>query len=382
MDRKRMAALKRISTVLLAALFACGRSDGQSRPVTLEKPEAMLPGSFSSVNSIIELRDGRIAFVDLKEKTFLFGDFSNQRLDTIGVHADSIAPNDSAPNKYKFPGHVIHLAGDTIALVDFAAERTMLWNEGGQYMASFPLAAVAGRNPALAFDTLGRAYKGDYRSILGGVEPGQQINLDSLPVVRFLRAGGRADTVAMLKLPPLGKGKFGEETRDVPTIFGATDVFGVLPDGSLWIARASSNSVDWLSPDGKLTRGPSQPYTKVPVTQADRDRYLKPVLEQAYQSGLPRGIEVVFPFAEFKPPFITALARSNGEVWLQRSRPADDVVAEYDVFGRDGSRIRLVRLPAGATVSGLGTRGAIYTVIREGERQRVGRFRIEVSGER
>ena len=35
----------------------------------------------------------------------------------------------------------------------------------------------------------------------------------------------------------------------------ASDRWGVLPDGSLWVARVYENRVDWRDPDGKWTRG-------------------------------------------------------------------------------------------------------------------------------
>ncbi|HXE57088.1 MAG TPA: hypothetical protein VNK43_03745 [Gemmatimonadales bacterium] len=367
-----MTSWSRKGLLTAFALAACSRSDGQSPGDSVDRPDAVLPGAFTQVGNVVELRDGRIAFTDLSQKVFLVGDFARGTVDTLGERVDSLGAGDSARAAYEFPGHVVHLAGDTLALVDFAGERTTLWSEAGRYLGVVRLGHVAGRNLPLAYDAAGRAYKADYRGVMGGLEPGQRVDFDSVPVVRLTRGAATADTVARLKLPPLGPGRFGEQIRDVPMIFGGSDLFGVLPDGSLWIARAATNSVDWLAPDGRWIRGTARPYQKVPVTQTDKDRFMA----AAYRSGLPRNLAIEYPFAEFKPPFSSALGRENGEVWLQRSRAADDPVAVYDVFGRDAAWLRTVTFPRHATVAGLGRRHA-YAVLKEGETQKVARFALE-----
>ena len=72
--------------------------------------------------------------------------------------------------------------------------------------------------------------------------------------------------------------------------------------------------------DGTWQRGKARSYTKVPVTQADKDRVLAQVREQGKQFGMPQDLRIDYPFAETKPPFDFALGRPNGEVWLQRPR--------------------------------------------------------------
>lgn len=363
-----------IPTLLMTATLACSGASGEDQPVVLDQPETTLPGTYSQVSSVVELRDGRVAFADLRDKHFLYGSFSPARVDTIGTRVDTILVGDPAPGRYKYPGLTLRLPGDTVALVDFAAERTMLWNEKGEFLAVLRLQPVAGTNQPLWYDSLGYAYKADYRAIMGGLEPGKAVRVDSAPVLRYPRKGTLADTVARLKLPEMGQGQFGETVKQVATIFSGSDAFGVTPDGALWVARSRTNSVDWRSPGGEWVKGAPRPYKKVTVTQADRDHFM----EMAHQNGLPAGLEIRFPFADHKPPFTGALGGLDGRVWLQRSRAADDPVAVYDVIGRDGRLVQSVQLPKGAMLGGVGTHGALYLLLKGADdRVTLARFRLE-----
>ena len=59
-------------------------------------------------------------------------------------------------------------------------------------------------------------------------------------------------------------------------------------------------------------------FTKLPVTEADKERVLAQVREQGKQFGMPQELKIVYPFADTKPPFDFALGHPSGEVWLQR----------------------------------------------------------------
>jgi hypothetical protein len=366
--------MKRLSTLRVFALVvvaACGHRDQEAR-VVLSKPDAVLPGSFGQVSNVIELRDGRLALADLRERRFLFVNFSG-RQDTIGVQSDSLRRGDPAPGKYKLPGHVLRFRGDTIGLVDYALERTSLWSEQGKFLTVLRIWPLGGTNPPLNYDTLGNVYKADYRSILGGLEPGRAYAVDSAPVLRYGLEDSTADTVARLRIPQVGQGKFGEEIKQVAVIFSPNDLFGVTPDGSIWVARATTNSLDWRAPSGTWTTGQPFPYEKIRVTKEDKDRFM----DAAHRSGLPTALDIRYPFADFKPPFALAVGSPDHQVWLQRSRLVDDSIPVYDVMGGNGQRLRVVELPAGATVAGFGDKGAVYLAIRSGDgRQQVARFHL------
>jgi hypothetical protein len=337
--------------------------------------ESKLPAGFGQISNVVELDADRVAFADTREKLFLAGTFRTGRLDTLGRRVEAIDQKSSA-GEYKFPGWVARLAGDTVALVDFAALRTTLWNRRGEPLGVLPLEPVAGTSPILVYDTVGHGYKIDYQTMLSS-EPGSTLRPDSVPVLRIRFVGGKVDTVANLAAPRFGKAKFGEQVQEAAVVFAPNDFFGVLANGSAWVARGKENRVDWRAPDGAWSRGTGREYQGQPVTQADRDRVLAQVREQGKQYGMPQELSIEYPFAETKPPFDFALGRPNGEVWLQRPRSADAAPLVYEVFDRQGAWRRQVTFPAGATLAGFGESGAIYAATRNEDGTRsVGRYRL------
>ena len=337
--------------------------------------ESKLPASFGQISNVVELDRDRVAFADTRSKLFLAGSFGSGTLDTLGTQVDAIA-KDAGPAEYKFPGWVARLAGDTVALVDFAALRTTLWSRKGEPLRVLRFSPVAGTAPVLVYDTVGHGYKIDYQTMLG-TEPGVTHHADSVPVLRIHLADGKVDTVANLAAPPFGKAKFGEQVQEAATVFAPNDFFGVRADGSAWVARGKENRVDWRSPDGTWSLGTSREFPAQAVTQADRDRVLSQVREQGKQYGMPQELSIEYPFAETKPPFDFALGRPNGEVWLQRPRAAETAALVYDVWDAKGAWRRQVTFPSGAALAGFGESGAIYGSVRNDNGTRsVARYRL------
>jgi len=366
-----MKSVLALGAVALFGLAGCTRAESQSGLAL----EARLPGSFGQLSNVVELDSGRVVFADTRSKLFHAGAFGSGKVDTLGTRVEAIKP-DAAPGEYKFPGWVARLAGDTVALVDFSALRTTLWNEQGRALRVLPIAQVAGNAPVLVYDAVGHGYKIDYKSVLEP-EPGQTKRADSIAVLRIALSGGKVDTVARLSAPEIGQAVFGEQKQEAARIFAPNDFFGVLANGTAWVARGRDNRVDWRAPDGAWSRGKSRKYTGQPVTQADKDRVLAQVREQGKQYGMPQDLPIQYPFAETKPPFDFALGRPNGEVWLQRPRPQEDAALVYDVFNRQGAWQREVAFPQGAVLAGFGETGAIYASLKNEDGTRtVGRFRL------
>ncbi len=352
-------------------LLACSSAESQGG-LTLEHK---LPRSFPQLSNVVELQSGRVVFADTRNMLFLSADLASGEMDTLGTRVETIS-GESPAAQYKFPGWVAHLAGDTVALVDFAAQRTTLWSEAGKPLRVLGIAPVAGTAPVLVYDTVGHGYKIDYQAVLGGREPGAAARPDSIAVLRIKLANGAVDTVARLTAPEYGDAKFGEQRQQAVKVFAPNDFFGVLPNGTAWVARGRENRVDWRSPEGEWARGARRDFTPVPVTQADKDRVLAQVREQGKQYGMPQNLSIEYPFAESKPPFDFALGRPNGEVWLQRPRSEENAPITYDVFGRKGSWLRAVSFPKGASLAGFGRGGAIYGTIAEADGRTVGRFAL------
>jgi hypothetical protein len=358
--------------VVLLAGVACRSAESQG----VLTQDARLPSKFGMLSNAVELRDGRVVFADTKNKLFLRGDFKTGKVDTLGTRVDSMRP--SAPNQYRFPGWVAHLAGDTVALVDFSAVRTTLWSEAGRPLGVLQIKEISGQTPVLLYDTVGAGYKIDYQAILGGGEPGQAVRPDSIPVLRITLAGGRVDTIARLVAPEYGDAVFGEQVQQAAKVFAPNDFFGVLPDGTAWVARGRESRVDWRSPDGKWVRGEPHAFTRLPVTEADKERVLAQVREQGKQFGMPQEMKIAYPFAETKPPFEFALGHPSGEVWLQRPRSDERAALVYDVFDRKGTWRREIVFPQNSALSGFGAKGVVYASIRNEDGSRsVGRYRLK-----
>ena len=359
-----------LSLFTLVAMLACSPAESQTLAL-----DAKLPARFGNLSNVIELKDGRVVFADTKNKLFLRGDLKSGKVDTIGSRVDSLSKSGSI-GKYRFPGWTAHLAGDTVALVDFSAIRTTLWSEAGRPLGALPIKEVAGKTPVLLYDTVGHGYKIDYQAVVGGGEPGRILRPDSIPVLRLTVKDGAVDTVALLAGPEYGDATFGEQVQQAAKVFAPNDFFGVLPDGTAWIARGRENRVDWRSPDGRWTRGQTHGYSRIPVTQADKDRVLAQVREHGKQFGMPQDLRIVYPFADNKPPFDFALGRPNGEVWLQRPQSREGAALIYDVFNRKGVWEREVAFPQSSALAGFGGRGAVYGSVKNEDGTRtVARFR-------
>lgn len=367
-----MTVVRFLGLVLLAGQLACTRAESQGG-LTLQ---SKLPATFGQLSNVVELDGDRVAFVETRDKLFLSADLRTGKVDTLGSRVDSIGP-DSPAAQYKFPGWIAHLAGDTVALVDFSAQRTTLWNEQGKPLKVLAIAPVAGNTPVLVYDTVGHGYKIDYQAILGGSGPGDPPRPDSVAVLRIGLATGKVDTVAQLAAPLFGKARFGDQEQQAATVFAPNDFFGVLPNGTAWVARGGENRVDWRAPDGRWSLGKKRDYPKVPVTQADRERVLAQVREQGKQYGMPQDLPIEYPFAASKPPFDFALGRPNGELWLQRPRAEEDGQATYDIYNAQGQWQREVAFPKGSTLAGFGKDGAVYGTIKDGERRTVGKYALK-----
>lgn len=330
----------------------------------------VLPGTYATIPSAVELTDGRVAFIDGGAKLVKIGDFTTGTVADLGRRADSI-PANAPPDLYKFPGVLVHLAADTLAIVDFAATRTTLVGEDGTPRAIQIFAPIGGNTPVLHYDHQGYGYRVDYQAILGGNEPGTPARPDSIAILRLKPLMSAADTVGFFGAPTYGDAQFGETVQQVAEIFSPNDYFGVLPDGALWIARGRFNRVDWRAPDGTWTIGTPHAFTPQPVTEDDKAR----VMTQLAARGMPTTVKVTFPFAQNRPPFELAYGRADGTVWLQRPRASETAAYVFDIWGRDGTWERAVTFPEGVSFAGFGKDG-IFGARKKGEARELVKFTL------
>ncbi|MBA2458108.1 MAG: hypothetical protein H0V43_04020 [Gemmatimonadales bacterium] len=233
---------------------------------------------------------------------------------------------------------------DTLHVGDWGLRRTSLWTLDGKLVRTVP--SFDGARGALpqARDAAGNFYL----ALAPRPGPDGSGNRDSAAVIRVSPDLAAFDTVA--RLAPLDIAEVAAESgrRFERRALSGEDVWGVLPDGSLWVARVYENRVEWRAPDGEWTRGEPLPDRVLEVTRYDRE-----VFYQRFPPEL-RGTAEQLPFAAVKPPFEAGLTASSGHVWLEKSRAPVDSARRYHEVDRRGRLVREVRVPGPGRIVALG----------------------------
>jgi hypothetical protein len=280
--------------------------------------------------------------VSPQDRAVSVADFERQRFHPFGP---------TAPPAFDQP-YDLFRAGDSIYVSDWQRRRTTIWTLDARPAGAVAAAsALRGALPR-ARDGLGRWYF----ELFPPPGPDGRGNLDSAYIVRTAADLTAPDTVARLSPLDLAEVVFEGRRRWERRLLSGQDRWGVLPDGSVWLARVGANRVDWLGPDGRLVFGQQLPDRVLPVTQADRDIFLR-----QFDPELRPAVEVI-PFAAIKPPFEAALTAPDGTVWLVKSRAVGDTVRQYQLVNRAG------HLAATARHRGLGQAvalGARMIVVEE-----------------
>ena len=314
------------SRLLAVALIAtaCGPSRSKAPIVVLP------PGTNPLVSPVGEATDGvwlggeRWAIIAPQDKAVSLVDFSSR---TIGPFGGA-----RGAREYQQPFHIFR-TGDSVAIADWQMRRTTLWSLDGKMLGVIPAVdALRGALPR-ARDGAGRWYF-ELRPLPG---PDGSGNRDSAFVVRTQADFSGADTV--IRLAPLDVAEVISEGRRrfERRLLSGQDRWGVLPDGSLWVARVQQNRVDWVGNNQAVHRGPELPDKVYPVSEPDRELFLRRFPEEL------RATAEQIPFAAIKPPFEAALTTPAGQIWLVKSRAVGDSLRSNQVVGRDGRLVREVR---------------------------------------
>ena len=338
--------------LLLAAaclLAGCGGPPAPPAEEALALPSDTLVAPWANLPVASWVGDGRWALVAGDWDAAAIADFGRKTLEPLG------GPKHPA---YLHPVAVFSF-GDTVYLSDWGRRRTTVWTAGGKLLDSIPSPdALRGAYPR-GRDAAGQLYF--EVPPLGGRDGSG--NRDSVAIVRAPRSLARFDTVA--RLAPIEVAEMNRENsrRYEKRALSGSDLWGVWPDGTVWIARVDRNQIVSVDPGGARTEGPRLPDPVFEVTQADRDRYLE---------GFPADVrpnETEIPFALVHPPFVGAFAVPAGgggsgaggaaagggaSIWLEKSKPVLDSVRRIHVLDRGGNLRRVLRLHGEARVLGVG----------------------------
>jgi hypothetical protein len=320
--------------LVVGLLSACGGARDATPVAELPPGTDTVLTTYGEVSEGAWLGGDRWAVLAVQDELVAIVDFSRDAARPVAA---------GNPGPVRNPSNIF-IAEDTLYVGDWGLRRLTLWEPAGRLARAIPAPAVARGTLPRARDADGRFYL-DLYPVPG---PDGSGNRDSAAVLRTNPELTRVDTLARLAPADVAEVVGDAGRRFERRVFSGLDRWGVLAEGSLWVARVYENRVDWRSPDGTWQRGEPLPDRVLEVTRYDRELFLRrfpPELRRTAQE---------LPFAAIKPPFEAGLTSLSGEVWLEKSRAPADSARRYHVVDRRGRLVREVRLPGRGRVIALG----------------------------
>jgi hypothetical protein len=330
-----------LATLFIGFLTACGASKPPAPVVELVVAGDAVLIPYSDVTEAAWLEAERWAVVAPADDAAGTVDFAARAVSPLGGRQSRVLRNPS----------LLFVAEDTLYVGDWGLRRLTLWTSKGRPVRSVPASdAVRGTLPR-ARDATGWFYLDLYPP----PGPDGSGNRDSAAVVRVDPEFLRVDTIARLAPLDIAEVVGDAGRRFERRVFSGVDRWGVLPDGSLWVARVYENRVDWRAPNGRWTRGQPLPDRVLEVTRYDRELFLRkfpPELRSTAQE---------LPFAALKPPFEAGITSGAGEVWLEKSRAPADSTRRYHVVDRRGRLVKEIRLRGHGRILALDANAALVS---------------------
>lgn len=392
-----VSRLYALSVLAILASLATAAALPAQQLRTLSKADAEFDEPFTQITGVRELRDGRVIVNDVRDKVIQLIDFKSGTAKAIGREG-------SGPKEFGLPMGLIALPGDTSAIFDPLNSRSMLIlpnGEPGEFITTSPPPAPAGDGarrmtvsltPPRYTDSKGRIYYVGPNVRFNGQGQGP----DSQPILRFERGAKDADTVGFIRIPASNtqtvSGGANRTTvrMGVANPFEPRDEWVVTPDGRVAVIRSPEYRVDWTAPT--KSTGAAIAYNKVKVTEGHKKQW-RDSRSQATAifrrvgpggasttsgSGATMNIPEPTDWPEEMPPFLNngALVAPNGQIWVLRTRDANDNVPKYDVIDTSGKVVSRVALAPRSRVVGFGN-GVVYVMrMDEDDLQYLQRFRL------
>jgi hypothetical protein len=356
-----------MTPILLACLASLGLPAPEPAPRRLTPLPLRVEAPLPNVSAARELPDGRVLVTDFRlPAVYLLNPATGvlQRLGSSGV----------GPNQYVQPGGLYGGPDGTTLILDRSQARVLVVAPDGTFTRTYSI-AVNGTSSSSDrdldrqhLDARGLAYFTDDALLARARFSGQPTN--EVDLVRFDATTQRKETVTRLlaqleRIVPGGDGV----TYGRTVIGSPADGWGVTPEGRVAIVRAVPYRIEWISPAGKLTRGPAVSYDPVPMTDAEKQAFSDTHKGGSVGAGLAGSTSTSADmgpiFARTKAPFERddVMVSPGGRVWVMRCRPLAMPEVIYDVFDDAGARIDRVEFPALSRVIGFGKTSVF---VREG----------------
>lgn len=337
--------------VALVLIAACGAPDAPAPVVDAAPTEALgftdaAPLVVDEVEELHEDADGRVWLALYQQPALLRATFGE------ATTADTLGAQGNAPGQFRMPFAVMDAPAGGVFALDGVARRLVGFARDGQ------ADSVLSVPESVDQFTVRRDTVGAWVSALG-----ERSRNDSVPLVRVHAAG--VDTLGRLLVPAATVTiPMGQRSYVAPPEFAPRDLWGVLSDGTVWIARGGSHEVEYHLPSGGRTVGGPRPFEPIRSTDADRGT----------MRGLPAPATVsasALQYAPIKGPFIEARAAQDGSVWTWRTQSAPKQEERYTVFRPGVAETFDVILPLHHRVVGVGAQH-VYVA----ERLDDGRWRV------
>jgi hypothetical protein len=336
----------RLAFVLPAALMACSSAPPPAESLRLMAAGDTVIAPYGDITAAAWLGGSRWVVIAPQDQAVAVADFSTHKLTPFA---------DNKTKELEQPFNLFR-AGDSIYIADWQRRRLTAWSLAGSIGGA--VGAVDALRGALPRD---RDAAGNwYFELRSPPGPDGSGNRDSATIVRTRPDLSGADTIARLAPFDLAEVMSDGRRRLEQRLLSGQDRWGVLPDGSLWIARISQNRVDWRDPDGKGRLGRDLPDAVLPVTENDRQLFLR-----KFDAALRPTVQQI-PFAAIKPPFDNAFTAPLGPVWLVKNRAIGDTVRNYQLIGRGGDLARLASHPGLGRILAVGDGVALVAEPFEG----------------
>lgn len=268
---------------------------------------------------ILEVGASRVAVTMMGLGAVLLHDFDSGRTDTVGRGG-------GGPGEFARAGQVVEWGVDRFAVLDPVLRRATVFRIAGvvDTLVPFPVSHAT----EAAIPHVSEVW----------VSPGGAPVRDSVPLLRLAATSSPPDTLGLLGEPPRRFLPLGNVGLNLSAEYAARDIWGILPDGRVCIARGEDNRVDWIGPHSALARGVPRAFPVIRTVAADRQLL----------DGLPAPKildSVERDMAAIKAPFQDVRAGPKGDLWFWMNQPAGYATELYSVLASDGSERIRVTLP-------------------------------------
>lgn len=342
-----------LACILIPACQAAAQRSVSRVPVA-----GVLGQEFTHISSIRELSDGSVLVADDREFRLVHADWVTSTVKSVGRAG-------RGPSEFQSLGRMVPLGGDSSLIADGVLRRWLIL-DGPRVVATlppdYPLTTALGLELS-GGDRQGRVLA--VRARLGSPLSSSPWLADSTVAIIGDFWSSRVSELDRLR----GAEAMPQEIR-LPRFGARTFVVNPLrieeqallhPDGWIAFARTLPYRVDWLAPDGRMTRGqalPNQP------SRLDEHGKRAAMVSELGKDFSDLSSNALSDWPEFSPAFPrnALFAAPDGNLVIRRLDSTGSEGLTYDVIDRRCRLSHTLRLRPNERIVGFG-RGSIYIAV-------------------